>query len=96
MVADLSVHAFDLIVPGGQLSLPVSLLAQPLPFCKHPSQQPLPNHDLTLHHTPTTTEVSMSTNLKLPDHVVSTAAVTQLLQFSIAATIQGATQNHAH
>ena len=50
-MADLSVHAFDLIVPGGQLSLPVPLLAQPLPFCKHPSQQPLPNHDLTLHHT---------------------------------------------
>ena len=57
MVANLSVHAFDLVVPGGQLSLPVSLLAQPLPFCKHPSQQPLPNHDFTLHHTQTSIEV---------------------------------------
>jgi len=69
-MADLSVHAFDLIVPGGQLSLPVSLLAQFLPFCKHPSQQPLPNHDLTLHHTATTIEVKVSTNLSLGDLVV--------------------------
>ena len=71
MVADLSVHAFDLVVPGGQLSLPVPLLAQPLPFCKHPPQQPLPNHDLTLHYTPTTTKVRMLTDLTLPVPVVT-------------------------
>lgn len=50
-MAYLSVHAFDLIVPGGQLGLPVPLLAQALPLPKHPPHQPLPDHQLTLHRT---------------------------------------------
>ena len=59
----LSVHAFDLIVPSGQLSLPVALLAESLPLPKHPPNQPLPDHHLTLH---THTHIEPIKNTKQP------------------------------